>query len=307
MKIGKFKEDIIKKIILGIFMALSLTLFSSHTFAEEKLTVQAVDTTLVEMGFSSEEVKKISEKTKKQIVESGGEKADYTVEDVTLTYQSLDGKVYEVTDANKNEIALMEKKDRKIAQLIDPLAFAGIDEEQFREFQTFSSGFNDRAEGDWYGSTYITKVGATSTNNIYEVWTEWTWTNGPKAWWTTDTVATAWDIGFTAQQNSDKQYRFVVRRYADGNIRTDNINDLKILHDQYGHQAKVPIGTFLQQSGGISEKLLINKSVKGTKGLLTVYAHPTTPLGTSATIGPVSIDFSTFAGYKWSYRLNINL
>ncbi|WP_462406004.1 hypothetical protein [Gracilibacillus sp. Marseille-QA3620] len=300
-----------KVLIRGLMMALGLTLFSgNYAFAAENNIAapeHEVDVKLIEMGYDSEEVEDINYKTKKEIVNSGGEKADFTIEDVTLTYHSLDGAIHEVTEDNKKEIAKLEKQDRETARLLDPLSFAGIDEEQFDKVQPFSSGYNGRAVGDWSGSTYISKVGSTSTNNIYQVWTEWNWINGPMAWWATDTVATAWDSTFQAKQNSDDQYRFVVRKMGNGSFVTTNMDDLEIEHSQYGHQAQVPIGTYIQQSGGISEKLLVKKSVSGTKSLVTHYAHPTTPLGTSASIGPISIDFSSFTGYNWSYRININL
>ncbi|QJX64132.1 hypothetical protein HLK66_22485 [Niallia circulans] len=76
-----------------------------------------LDSLLIEKGFSKEEILSMNEETKEKLATSTGEKADYTITKKEY-YNSLNGKKYEVTNENRNQINELIEKDIAIIKKI---------------------------------------------------------------------------------------------------------------------------------------------------------------------------------------------
>lgn len=241
------------------------------------LTSTEIDETLLENGFTEEDISRMSERVKLDIVQSDGKKAVYDVVHKRY-YTSLDGTRYEITDENQDEIAEIQKRD-----IEEYSAETGMDKKILTERSMLLNSSAGKTAGalDLYSTIYKVTSGS-STEHEYKVELNWYW---DKAFYSVvvDNAGIAWDNRFTGIANT-------VGKYFESQFGENN-NNLSTTPQVYGIKASYPLATYASyQIAGFWQNVRVSKNYTNQTGRIVAgYGHSLSNANFGINIGPASI------------------
>jgi hypothetical protein len=234
------------------------------------------------MLFTDEEIEKMPEEMKDEIIAEGGVKVDIEEEEMLEKYQDLNGVVHEVTDENRDEINALKEADlKKInADKIGTMSMGTV------------------KDGAFNGASALVYIGKTANAKEfkYSFKTTYLWTSAPvNAFW--DTISQAYAGNTTpVGSNGKMEWLDTHNRLNSENIKVDQLS-------LNGSTAKVALQPYSnRQNGYIATEVRIPVSEAGKTGVFANgYAHAYTPVPFGVTIGNLSFNF-TGVGPSYSWR-----
>lgn len=289
-----------KNLILLLVVIITISL-NSQVYAQKTDVINKKELdSLQKKGFTKDDMNKMSEETKEKFIKENGEKADYTVEPVEEFYNSLNGKRYKVKKENRWKIEELKKKDFKQMDMTYKPSVPPYDVEGISPFH-----IGGKWDDDMEIHTFVRRIGSSSNNYDYDIFTEFTWWTDPLQIFN-DTVVTAWQNEFTGIAGTEFSEAFGYSFKPDGSYRDQFKLDFEFTPEVYG--LKADLGpTFKKEVHGI-----LSQEVRTPKlyeywfsSMTTAYLHPYLPGNVGVNIGPGNISYDTFWGMEWSYRINV--
>ena len=279
------------KVILGLGLSFMLFLIMNVHTAEASSNKEDA---LKEKGYTSEDISKMNESTKDQLIENQGKKAEYEVT-ATEYYNSNDGKKYKVTDQNREEIYKIRDKD-----LAKYAAENGISiMEITRPVQGMSRiGTDTYSDDKLVFSAFVDKSKTVGSEYEYAAFVDFNWKKMASVAFF-DEIALAWDNRFIGLAKTLDGY------YISGSGSQGD--KLKKDQELYGISARFVLIKTLNLSGGISQNIRVGTNYKGKTGKFQAkYVHTLIPFPGSVSIGPASVDVP--AGWSnQEFKLDFNL
>lgn len=274
-----------KKLIYSII--LTSVLFAAFGFTNEAKATSDLETILEDKGYSQSEINSMNDVTKEKLAKSKGEKAEYTIT-AKEYYNSLDGKKYEVTEENREEINKIMAKDIEEYSRENGISIMHANTASM-SLNSLSSGGDSYADDKLSVSAFVDKSSSNSVEHTYWAFLDFMWSKKPSAQWT-DHVGLAWDKRFTGVANTLDGY-LTYTHILNNNYVNGNINPSQSL---YGIQGKflVPDSGFI--TGGISQE--IKAPVRYTSDLgkfQAKYVHTLMPFTGAINIGPAAVNVPT--------------
>lgn len=244
------------------------------------------DSLLVEKGFSKEEILSMNEETKEKLATSTGEKANYTITKKEY-YNSFNGKKYEVTNENRNQINQLIAKDIAKYNKENNIPF-GNPKTSLASISSFDNG--DYYEDNKFSvSAFIDKSSSNATEYSYQAFLNFTWSDYADLQWT-DNVAIAWDERFIGVANSlDSFYSYL-------HIFNNNFVSAKMDTSQnlYGISGKFLLSNTYFMTGELSQEIRVPVKFKNETGKFQAkYIHSLIPFTGAVTIGNASVNVPT--------------
>jgi hypothetical protein len=239
------------------------------------------------MNYSDNLIERMPEQQKKFYASNGG--VNIPVETTLKRYfMTSDGERILVTEENKFEIETLRQKEAQklksekgIELEITPLASSVVD-----------GSFSGWASLNYYGkSPNATEFEFGYGDNFsYNKSINYNYT---------DKLSHAWQSHTTSiNAYGDYWYNLLNNTYTPG-VTITNAGSV------YGHVASIKlVSSLTDNSGGwLEDRVRIPVSNKGTTGRwVALYTHPWSPVIPSITIGPVSLNWSTFVGDQWEWE-----
>ncbi|GKS15054.1 hypothetical protein YDYSY3_60540 [Paenibacillus chitinolyticus] len=249
----------------------------------ESLNSNQINKILEEMNFTEKEIGEIPVDIKKQLVTRGGKSAELKQETQQF-YRSLDGKRYEITEQNKEEIEKIKKADKE--KLLG------------KESEISTLGMDSKTDGIFSVKGIMALYGETSSEYKYDYWTWYEW-NGVPNFYLKDSIAQSWQsfavsVSSNGAHNrqayctnpSEQQYPYAVKPSVTGSQAS---------FDLYGSGCK--------QYGALHDDIRIPKSQKGNTGTyISSYAHPYVNSLLRAILGILSITWPDYVGDEYNLR-----
>ncbi|WP_028544422.1 hypothetical protein [Paenibacillus taiwanensis] len=283
------KENSMIKVDLGarhisISAELKITKYNDGRIAPvenvKSIPIVDLDRIMKEMNSSEEEIKAYPIELKQQIVAKGGVKVKTSTK-AKHYYNSLDGIRHLVSDSNKDEILLLQEKDRATIRQKD---------------KTNAPLGSSKTDGIWSGYINIYYLGKNPANTefIYDLYTTYRWDGYPN-FFIIDSVANTWDAGISSASSLgannyqvDATSNFIHESFIDivrkpGGTKGDL--DLAYAKSNYGYlrdQLRVPVS--------YSET---------TKQVASSYVHPWVGGVVKVVLSYLSISWNTFTGDEW--------
>lgn len=254
------------------------------------LSENQLDSVLLEMDVSNEEIAKLPLEFKKQIVNRGGIKVELHTNPMHY-YHSLDGNKYLVTDANRESINEIRERD------LNTLLASGKNISSLDQMGSASDGI-------WSASSSLFYTGKSSTGAeyIYDYYSSYNWSNTPN-FYLFDSIAHAWDYGISsAVSHGANNYR----TYQTSSAVQEPMD---ITRKPGGTKGDFDLRYAYNNWGALHDELRIPVSYKGTtKQLAASYAHPYHGGIVSATLNFFSINWSIFNGdeYHWDSTFTVH-
>lgn len=271
-----------KKIIYSIIFAsflLGLLGFTTETYASSNL-----DKELENKGYSQSEISSMNNTTKEKLANSNGQRADYTVTTKEY-YNSLDGKKYEVTEANREEINKIMKND-----------FVKYYEENgISVVRATPSSVSINSGGDYYEDNKLSVsafVDLSTTNSVeytYYAFLDFAWDEPATVQWT-DHLGLAWDNRFIGLANTLTDY-LAWTHILGNNWVTGSLTPSQEIYGIKGRFLVPNSGTIL---GGISQQVKVPVRYKNeTAKFQAKYVHTLVPFTGAINLGPASVNVPT--------------
>ncbi|PAD23235.1 hypothetical protein CHH55_23180 [Niallia circulans] len=270
-----------KGILIVFFLSIVFLGFSLEASADTNF-----DSLLVEKGFSKEEILSMNEETKEKLATSTGEKADYTITKKEY-YNSLNGKKYEVTNENRNQINELIEKDIAKYNKENNIPISNT--------KTSLASINSYDNGDYYNddklsvSAFVDKSSSNATEYSYRAFLNFTWSDYADLQWT-DNVAIAWDNRFIGVTNSlDGFYSYL-------HVFNNNYVSAKMDTSQnlYGISGKFLLPNTYFMTGGLSQDIKVPVKFKNETGKFQAkYIHSLIPFTGAVSIGKASVNVPT--------------
>ncbi|MFP3512966.1 hypothetical protein SB775_25840 [Peribacillus sp. SIMBA_075] len=283
-----------KNIIKGIFGLSFLMLLIMNVHTAEASSNK--DATLKKEGYTEEDINRMNEITKNQLIENHGTKAKYEVT-VTEYYNSLDGKKYKVTDQNREKINEIRKQDAAKYAAEKGISIMEIDPPV--EGISTLAGTDTHEDDKLLFSAFVEKSRTVGSEYEYAAFLDFTWKKtASMAFY--DEIALAWDNRFIGLAKSLSGYY----------VSPSGNQGSKLSKDQelYGITARFPlIKAVSGVMGGISQDIRVGTNYKGKTGKFQAkYVHTLIPFPGSVSLGPASVDIP--AGWSnQEFTLDFNL
>ncbi|WP_050616255.1 hypothetical protein [Bacillus testis] len=185
-----------KKVLKSLIAAAFLFIFTGSAFSlNASAATESLDQILKSKGYSDEEISMMSDIVKERQANSKNKRADYSLE-VTEYYNSPDGKKYEVTDKNREQIRQIMARDMQ--------NYANKNGISVMYLPSPISGIAPLSAGDSYQdsklsvSAMVDKVPSSNPTKEYQykAMMDFYWNAVPSIA-LTDTMALSWDRNFT--------------------------------------------------------------------------------------------------------------
>ncbi|NOU88661.1 hypothetical protein GC102_23330 [Paenibacillus sp. LMG 31460] len=257
----------------------------------KNLTIGQIDNILKYMGFSKEDIDKMSSEIKNDITSAGGKKISVEKTNEKEIYTDIDGNEFDVTDENRNTI--MQKIEN--------------DKEKFKKRENKSvsvAAMGSASEGIWTGWSWLVFRGTVGLEYEYSYYTEYKWDGNPNLAFQ-DTVAQSWQSHTTTIGRAGTAYH----EYKLGGIQSNSMEFLNT--SVYGSEAKFDIYTnynLSKQYGFVREDVRIPTSNATLSGVWAAgYAHPYSSGIIRAIFGFASITWDASWGMKKSWTNNFTI
>ncbi|PAF33562.1 hypothetical protein [Paenibacillus sp. 7516] len=254
----------------------------------EKLSVTQLESILREMKMSDEVIEKMPRSQKEYYASQGG--ISIPVETKLKRYfRTSDGRRLLVTDENKNEIeALRQKEVAKINnELNTNITIAPLD-------------MGSEADGSFSGKGVLGYVGKSpnATEFEFSYGDDFNFSKNV-TYKFTDKIAHAWQSHTTSVRYYGEWWRYVLGDLTQKPLEIKNEGSVYGRSGAFSHN-----GSVADETGGFLVDIVrIPVSYKGTTGKwVTRYSHPWSFIIPDISIGPISVDFSSYVGDEWEWE-----
>lgn len=252
------------------------------------LTDNQLDSILKEMNLSDEMIKKMPKSQKEYYASKGGVAVNVETK-LNRYFRTSDGQRLLITDENRSEIEALRQKE-----------IEKINTESALNLKIAPLDMGEDGSGSFRGWGTLIYLGRSpnATEFEFEYGDSFSYDEDVSRKYT-DKIAHAWQ-SHTTSVNAYGEYWWYVLDYL-------GTKDLTIKNEGsvYGHSGsfKHP-DTITNESGGfLVDTVRIPVTNKGTTGKwVTRYSHPWTLITPDVTIGPLSLDFSSFVGDDWEWE-----
>lgn len=240
------------------------------------LNESQINKILKEMRFNDDEINRMPENLKQDLVKSGGVKVDLNTT-TSEEYRSLDGNLYEVNNSNREAVEKLKESDLK--------SLNNVNNSMTRDVTPLGGTIKGEIEG--YHSLIYSGL---TSNGLEHKYSLLTYYSSPSVLTVDVRVATAWTVDMV-RTNARAYYYFNSNQYS-GSVDTSSV---------YGTSTKYP---YAMTRGYLQNDVNIPKSKTGLTGQFTTkVAVPYNKLDwilPSVAIGPISITFSSYLGTTYS-------
>ncbi|MBM0066772.1 hypothetical protein [Alkalicoccobacillus gibsonii] len=289
-----------KKITSGL-VASGLIAFGSFNVAQAESNDR--DYLVEEKGFDSEFIEGAHDEVIEELIENDSVPVELDIERVSI-YHSLDGKSYEQTEDNKEEIDEIRERDIKLHNEENP-------EEQIQVDQGMSimNDWNTQVNfGSFLGGTNIAYFGKVGNEHEYKIFGQWMYDSPVGSYLGYDTLALTWGNKLTGIAGSETSYAWTKNLYADGYEYRDASHNISVTPEMYGAYAEISTNTSTEQGAEFGYEVRVPDRYDGdTESVITGWAHPYFNGSVGVNIGPGSINFDNFTGDEEQWRTNFTI
>ncbi|RBP67360.1 hypothetical protein DES36_10459 [Alkalibaculum bacchi] len=263
-----------------------------------------LDLILQKIGYPNESVKRWNVEKKRQLASYGGKVVDTQLSEFKHEYVSKDGKAYEVTSSNKDEIRKKQLDDLKQlgVRTDEQDKYNIIKENESLLSTTQSNGENQ--DGKWSAMIIVADIGETTKQYKYVVLMDYYWDGTPNVSFG-DNAGLSWEpfgqpVANTAIGVHSWEYLgAILTSYHDLNLSS---NSGVTSSFWYHTNTEIPY-----HIGYLLEEINVSKNYTGEQLTISAaYTHPWVPNDWSISVGEggLSLGGSIGFGDKWTWRHN---
>ncbi|MCM2677428.1 hypothetical protein [Alkalicoccobacillus plakortidis] len=293
--------DFIMKKLASVLVASTMVAF----FGGDLASAESSDRNYLinEKGFDSEFIEDAHDDVIKELITKDSVPVDLDIERETI-YHSLDGKSYEQTEDNKEEIDKIRERDIKLHNEENPDEQVLVD-----QGSSIMRDWNSQVNfGSFYGGTNIAYFGKKGNEHEYKIFGQWMYDSPVSFYNGYDTLGLLWGNKLTGISNSETAYAWVKAFNADGHYMRDNSHNISVTPEVYGAYADIKVSTASEQGAEFGYEVRVPDRYDGdTESVVTAWAHPYFNGSVGVNIGPGSINFDNFSGDEERWRTNFTI